>query len=149
MRPAELRRRWAEFHRLRRALFEEGGAVIESPGDAHGRAGALDARTVVQADGDVLWFVHEDAAGDAAAMAAHAERVGRWYAESGRTMAGLRAQLGVLRATASGVSVGLVALLTPVDLWSLWSPAVALVAQPLAREATGRLLRRGMTALLT
>ena len=148
-RPGEIRRRWAEFARLRRALFDEGGAAIESPGDTHGRPGALDARTVVQPDGDVLWFVDEVIARDARALRAHAESVARWYEESGRTTAALRAQLNILRAAASGLAAALVALASPVDLWSLWTPAVALVAQPLVQEVTGRVLRRGMAALLT
>lgn len=148
LRPAEVRRRWADFQKLRNNLFDQGGLTIESPsGQCQGEP--LHARTVIQPDGDVLWFVHEESEAHAALLRAHCDKVADWYRQANTTLSNLSACLKMLRATAATIAYGC----TAAGLWSWWGLTAAVIApvlvQLIARAVLGRLLRKGMAATLS
>lgn len=78
---------------MQRELLAAGGATIATPrppeDEEEAAAFPLAARTVVQADGDLLYLVTDAYRADAAVRALHAERVAAWFAELQRTLATL------------------------------------------------------------
>jgi hypothetical protein len=151
LRPAELRRRWDEFRVLRAELFDTGGATIDWPRDVS-EGSPLLARTVVQPDGDVLWVVHEDFVTDAGMLRSHSESVAGWYESASDTVTALRLYLRTLL-TGASVMASAVAGIGSFQEWGWWAAAVALalvlVLEPIGRAVIGRLMRRGMTAVVT
>ena len=153
--PAEFWRRWVAFRHLRNDLFGAGGAAIESPDPDRGTATTprlVDARTVVQADGDVLWFIRTEAMEDPSVLTTHVQKVADWYAHSARTVNALGVYLRALRVTASFV-IGFLAAVTSAGGWRWWIPVATVVAgtvlQPVIHAVIGWLLRRSMGAVLT
>lgn len=75
-----------EIQRLKADLLTAGGATIDTPAPPVGAAGAGDAfpvaaRTVVQPDGDFLFFVGDSYFVDPDVRQLHADRVSAWFAD--------------------------------------------------------------------
>lgn len=152
--PGTVQRQWSAFGRLRAALFNDGGVTIDTP-PLPGEEGPYRLRTVIQADGDVLWLVRRDLVRQAPILQAHVALVATWYDEASSTVRGLRRYLTVLQA-AIGATVGcgwlagFVASLA-VQGWSLrlwvWramSLLVPLLVPPVAKVLVVRRLRQGL-----
>lgn len=141
-------RQWRSWHGLARDLFGYGGVTIDTPpaeGDEEKLAKtAVQARTVIQPDGDVLVLVRvddDDRLPDGPVLAAHQQRVGEWY-EQGREIVGQAVvTLRVLIGTLSLVAATTLGSFT----WSMVSWQAGLVvlgaAVPLGRWLLGRLAR--------
>ncbi len=88
------RQTWTLLRTTGAELFSRGGAAVESP------AGSEEpyARTVIQPDGDALWFVRHDALADRGLLDQHMTRVGDWYTSTGSAIAGARGYIVRLRA---------------------------------------------------
>jgi hypothetical protein len=111
----EIRADWNDFRETAVALILDGGMTIESPAD-----GSVSARTVIQPDGDAMWFISEAAADDQTLLDAHASRVTGWYERSGaavravkqiaiaflRAVVGLATAIWAVVAAASGLAGG-------------------------------------------
>ncbi len=144
----QIRADWTRFRETVLPLFAEGGATIESPAD-----GPPYARTVIQPDGDVLWFVAEGAADDEVALEAHSALVTDWYdgtaaasatvrqivAAFQRSIAGALAVLWTVVTVASGINWG---------WWALAAGALAAVvavgAMLVARAGLGHWIRKAV-----
>jgi hypothetical protein len=151
----------ARFIALERELFQQAGATINTPDTREDDAGATEAvaptvhaRTVIQADADVLVLVHPDRVHDVELINAHLEQVGAWFARLEATMT---AMVAWLRAAGTVLSVVLFGLLLVVswDLSSWWHELARVLGAVLislavpkllgwtARAALRRVLRRG------
>ena len=111
----KIRADWKDFRETAVALILDGGTTIESSAD-----GSVSARTVIQPDGDAMWFISEAAADDQALLDAHTSRVTGWYERSGgavravkqitiallRAVVGLAAAIWAVVAAASGLAGG-------------------------------------------
>jgi hypothetical protein len=136
-----IRADWSRFRENILPLFADGGATIESSaGDPPY------ARTIIQPDGDVLWFVSAGAADDEEALEAHSALVTGWYdgtaaasatvrqivAAFQRAIAGALAVLWTAATVASGIKLG---------WWALAAGAAAAVvavgAMLIARAGLG------------
>lgn len=152
--PVTVRRQWSAFRRLRAALFDDGGVTIDTP-PRPGEEGPYRLRTVIQADGDVLWLVRGDLVRKAPILQAHVALVATWYDEASATVRGLRRYLEVLQAAIAAVVgcgwlAGFVASIV-VQGWSLrlwvWrsvSLLVPLLVPPVAKFLVMRRLRQGL-----
>jgi hypothetical protein len=122
------------------ALFSRGGATIESPPDGDDPY----ARTVVQPDGDALWFIRDDALTDRGLLDQHAARVADWYDSTGSAIASARAYLTRLQQAAAAL-LGILSAAGTVGRLGWWGIAlaagVAAVAPRLVRSVVGRLVR--------
>jgi hypothetical protein len=151
LRGDERKRVVAAFRQLRDELLAGGGHAIETTS----ADGAVVARTVVQPDGDVLWFVSPDALADGSVLDAHVAAVVGWYERSGELVATLQRYLSKAQELAR-VVLGLVAAAAGVVVGgALRSPLAALLSfagfavvagavMLLLRSAIGRRLRRGI-----
>ena len=110
------------------------------------------ARSVIQPDGDVLFFVREEElTGDAAGVQAHVSTVLQWYQDAagslrtlGASLLAVRWSIAVVLAVSSGAWTA---------AWSAWwstafAVLVAGVALPVLRWFTGLFVRRILTARL-
>lgn len=128
----KIRADWNDFRATAVALLVDGGATIESPEGEPPRA-----RTVIQPDGDALWFVTEDAADDRALLDAHTSLVAGWYERSGaavtavqRIVAGFqRAVAGLLAVIWTGITIA------SGFEWGWWALAAGFVAALLGGAA--------------
>lgn len=145
-----VRGRWEEFRRLRIASYDRGGVTVDQPPRAPEGTPLL-ARSVIQPDGDVLFFVSEEVAADAARAQAHVSTVLQWYQDAAGSLRTIGASLLAVRWTGAG------ALAISSGSWTAawtgwWSTAFALliagVALPVLRWLTGLLVRRALTARL-
>lgn len=143
-----LRGRWQEFRRLRVASFDRGGVTLDQP--LHAPEGTpLLARSVIQPDGDVLFFVNEESADDAAGVQAHVNRVLQWYQDAAGSLRTIGASLLAVRWTGAGVlavSSGSWTAAWPGGWSAAFAVLVAGVALPVLRWLTGLVLRRALTA---
>lgn len=149
----ELRDTWREFGRIRRELLDDGGVTVDSSdADADETApSAVYARTVIQPDGDALWFVRTDAAGDDDRLHAHVARVAEAYHARGAVVATLQRYLVTFQALLGAlVAVPAVALVD--GLHSLVGLAVTAVGSTgvvaAARSGIGWVLRRGLRSAM-
>lgn len=148
--PSALKETWRHFAALRRDLLDDGGTTIETPADG-GDDGGFDCRTVIQADGDALWFVRADKVADAATLRRHAEAVAARYADSEEVVATLRRYLVGLQGACSAVfaAVATVITATAADGAAMWAGlaatgvAIGFVVSGV-RGAIGWFLRRGL-----
>jgi hypothetical protein len=151
LRPAELRRRWGEFQALRTDLFDAGGVTIDSPPNQV-NGSPIHARTVVQPDGDVVWMVDERVVADLAQLRAHTESVIRWYESASDTVTTLGLYLRTVL-TGLSASLGVIVGIGSMAQWDWRGGAVALVvalvAEPIGRWVIGRLMRKGMSSIIT
>lgn len=145
-----IRGRWQEIRRLRVASYDRGGVTVDEPPRAPEGVPLL-ARSVIQPDGDVLFFVSEELAADAARAQAHVSTVLQWYQDAAGSLRTIGASLLAVRWTGAGalaISSG-----TWTAAWTAWwstafAVLVAGVALPVLRWLTGLLLRRTLTARL-
>lgn len=139
----------SDIRRLKRELLDAGGATIETPEPPAGTADdfQLAARTVVQPDGDLLFFVAETYLAEPDVRQLHAARVSAWFAGLERIVTGgavalrraarlLTAAVAVASGLASRQSIasGLAVLVV--------TSSVALLVQGGLRLALGHSLRR-------
>jgi hypothetical protein len=152
LRWTEIRTRWQEIQQLRRELFSEGGVVITVPPDAADGA-PLAARTVVQPDGDVVCFVSEAALhAGSSALGVQMRAVHEWYRKGTATVTALGFYLRALHGALTAVlAVGSGTASVPSFGWWSWGIGVLVtgLVLPLAREVTGRLLRRKLVGRLS
>ena len=147
-----LRGRWQEFQRLLRvASFDRGGVTVDQPQRAPEGTPLL-ARSVIQPDGDVLFFVREEElAADAAHVQAHVSTVLQWYQDAAGSLRTIGASLLVVRWTGAGalaVSSGSWTAAWPGGWSAAFAVVVAGVALPVLRWLTGLVVRRALTARL-
>ena len=121
----KIRADWTDFRETAVALLVDGGTTIESPAD-----GPVFARTVIQPDGDALWFVSEEAADDQALLEAHTSRVAGWCERSGAAVATMRQ---IVAAFQRAVATLLAVVWTGVTAasgfaWGWWALAAGVVA---------------------
>ena len=145
MSPAELARQWAIVRRLVKEMFDAGGVAIESPADQPSGA-AVDARTIIQPDGDVVHFVGAGCLRNEAIRTAHVDRVAAWYATSATAVGSIRSAWRAVGALVSG-ALGLLLGLFSMQAWGGLAGIVALVAVPMGvslamRSLLPRLLRK-------
>lgn len=91
------RAHWRSWRKLAKALFNEGGATIDTPS----LPGLAPLRTLIQADGDVLVIVHQDDPLDEEVLRRHGQRVDDWYTQ---VRAALRRAEVMLEAVAAPIS---------------------------------------------
>ncbi|MDX2378853.1 MAG: hypothetical protein QNM02_03745 [Acidimicrobiia bacterium] len=89
---SRIRADWVNFKSEVLPLFTEGGVTVES---ANGTSPY--ARTVIQSDGDALWFVSDTAVDDDALLAAHVKSVGEWYEVAHSSMRAPQQLIAALR----------------------------------------------------
>ncbi len=94
---------FSEIQRLKADLLSAGGATIETPAPPAGAGDAFPvaARTVVQPDGDFLFFVADSYFVDPDVRQLHADRVSAWFADLERRVTATavalrRAALGLM-----------------------------------------------------
>ena len=143
-----LRGRWEEFRRLGVASIDRGGVTLDRPQRAPEGTPLL-ARSVIQPDGDVLFFVREEEA--AADVHAHVSTVLQWYQDAAGSLRTIVAALLLVRWTGAGaLAISSGALTAAWSAW--WSTAFALVvagvAVPVLRWVIGLGVRRFLTARL-
>jgi hypothetical protein len=140
-----IRADWNDFRETVVALLIDGGATIESPD-----GGPPAARTVIQPDGDAMWFVSADAANDRALLDAHTSRVAAWYERSGTAVAAVQQIAAAFQRAAAGLLAVLGAVLAIVKSseWSWWAlgagAAMAVVGALLFRAGLGRWIRKAV-----
>jgi hypothetical protein len=103
------------------------------------------ARSVVQADGDVVTYIDRSALEDPDRVRAHADALSAWFVGANATMIRLRSLLGAVEATISLLVAAAVAVrsLTTQQWWMLvLIPLVPLLVQALAPRLTGWALRK-------
>jgi hypothetical protein len=152
-RPQEMRDTWREFARIRRELLDDGGITVDSP---VATAGDEDppppyARTVIQPDGDALWYVRTDVTSDDDLLAAHVARVAEAYTARGAVVATLQRYLVAVQALAAA-AVPLLAVAVVHGVSSLVVLAVSAVgstgAVAAVRSAIGWFLRLGLRSAM-
>ena len=135
---------------MRIASYDRGGVTVDEPPRAPEGTPLL-ARSVIQPDGDVLFFVSEESAADAAHVQAHVSTVLQWYQDVAGSLRTIGASLLAVRWTGAG------ALAISSGSWTAawtgwWSAAFAVlvagVALPVLRWLTGLLVQRALTARL-
>jgi hypothetical protein len=158
LKPTVLRDTWREFERIREELLEDGGITVESPGRAGGHEPPLPvfARTVIQPDGDALWFVRTDVAGDRDLLDQHASRVAAVYQRRGAVVATLQRYLSAIQSSISAfiATVGAVLAVVLADgFTSLVGFAVTALASTVGvsgvRGAFGWAIRRGLRTTMS
>ena len=136
---------------MRVASFDRGGVTVDQPQRASEGTPLL-ARSVIQPDGDVLFFVREDElAADAAGVHAHVGTVLQWYQDAAGCLRTLGASLLAVRWTlAAGLAVTSSAFTAAWSAWwsTVFAVFVAGVALPVLRWFTGQVVRRVLTARL-
>lgn len=134
---------WADCRRFKRDLFDNGGAAIETP-DPEVGPDAIFARTVVQADGDVLCFVTERYGDDAGLRQEHDARTDEWFGRLHATVAGISA---TTRTATRWVSVAVVAV-TTVTVTAVSTIIVGLLVAVVTGVAVPVLVRQGLRFLI-
>ncbi|HEX2041916.1 MAG TPA: hypothetical protein VHF24_04695 [Acidimicrobiales bacterium] len=103
--PRRIAALFGEIQRLKADLLTAGGATIDTPDPpaAAGDAFPVAARTVVQPDGDFLFFVGDSYLADAGIRQLHADRVSAWFGD-------LERRVGAAAATLRRAALGLTAV---------------------------------------
>jgi hypothetical protein len=145
---ARVRSAWTDFRETAVALIVDGGATIETPGER-----PISARTVIQPDGDAMWFVREDVADDPEHLDAHAAHVAAWYRRSGLAVGVVQQVVAALQRVATTFLAVIWAALTVLSgiAWGWWALAVAVIAAVVggllllvARAGLGRWIRKAV-----
>jgi hypothetical protein len=145
MSPAEVKRQWDVVRGLVQEMFTSGGVAIESPADQP--SGSLvDARTIIQPDGDVVHFLGDGCLRTEALRTAHLDRVAAWYRSSATAVGSIRSAWRAITALVSGV-LGLLLGLVSALAWGGLVGIAILVVVPMAlslalRSLLPRLLRK-------
>jgi hypothetical protein len=147
MSPGEVARQWSEVRRLVKEMFEHGGATIESPAD-QADGSLVDARTVIQPDGDVVHFVGDGCLRNEGIRTAHVEKVAAWYASSATAFGSIRSAWRAAVALVSG-ALGLLLSVVSSAVWGGYVWVAILVVVPMAlslglRTLLPRLLRKAI-----
>ena len=113
---------------------------------ADGAVDVVHARTVVQPDGDAMWWIDEASFGQPEVIRAHLDAVAAWYRQATGTINALTAYLTTLRVVLSTI-VGLVSGFAAARLWDwrgwLVAVIVPVVLQPLSHAVIGRVAAEG------
>ena len=134
----------SDLRRLALDLFQEGGATIDTPPAA--AAGApLAARTVVQADGDLVCMVDERYCADVELQRAHHRQVEEWFGGMGSTVSGTTDAIRTA-AVSLGLATGLAAGTAAGSPWG--TLAASALAVPAFRAAAWWAVRRGLRRAL-
>jgi hypothetical protein len=158
LKPAVLCDTWREFARIREELLDDGGITVESPGEVgeHEPPLPVFARTVIQPDGDALWFVRTDAASDSDLLEQHASRVAAVYERRGAVVATLQRYLSAIQSAISALvaTVGAVLAVVLADgFTTLVGFAVTAAASTIGvsgvRGAIGWAMRRGLRTTMS
>ena len=145
MNPGELSRQWGVVRRLVQEMFNSGGVTIESPADQP--SGSLvDARTIIQPDGDVVHLLGDGCLRNEALRRAHLDRVDAWYRSSATAVGAIRSAWRAIVALVSG-ALGLLLGVASAVVWGGYVWIAILVAVPMAlslalRSLLPRLLRK-------
>ena len=145
MNPAELLQQWRVVKRLAGEMFTAGGVAIESPADQP--SGSLvDARTIIQPDGDVVHFLGARCLRDEAIRRAHLDKVETWYRTSAAAVGSVRSAWRAAVAFASG-ALGLLLGLFSMQVWGGYVGLLVLAIVPMGaslglRSLLPRVLRR-------
>jgi hypothetical protein len=126
-------------------MFTAGGVAIESPADQP-CGSQVDARTIIQPDGDVVHFLGAGCLRNQAIRAAHLDRVATWYATSASAVGSSRSAWRAAVAVVSG-ALGLLLGLASAAVWGgyVWLLVLAVVPMVLSlalRSLLPRLLRK-------
>jgi hypothetical protein len=128
-------------------MFESGGATIESPaGQANGSP--LDARTVIQPDGDVVHFMGDRCLRNEGIRTAHVDKVAAWYATSATAVGSIRSAWRAAVALVSG-ALGLALGVVSSAVWGGYVWIAILVGVPMVlslglRSLLPRVLRKAI-----
>ena len=145
MNPGELKRQWGVVRRLVQEMFNAGGVAIESPtGQQPGSL--VDARTIIQPDGDVVHVLGDGCLRNEAIRRAHLDRVDAWYATSATAVGSIRSAWRAIVALVSG-ALGLLLGVASAVLWGgyVWIAVLVVVPMVLSlglRSLLPRLLRK-------
>ena len=145
MSPGEVKRQWRVVRDLVQEMFKAGGVVIESPTDQ--QPGSLvDARTIIQPDGDVVHFLGDGCLRNEAIRTAHLDRVSTWYATSATAVGSIRSVWRAIVALVSG-ALGLLLSLVSAQVWGgyVWIAILVVVPMVLSlglRSLLPRVLRK-------
>jgi hypothetical protein len=145
MNPAEVKRQWGVVRGLVQEMFKAGGVAIESPADQ--QPGSLvDARTIIQPDGDVVHFLGDGCLRSEAIRTAHLDTVSTWYATSATAVGSIRSAWRAIVALASGTLGLLLGVASAVILGGyVWIAVLVVVPMVLSlglRSLLPRLLRK-------
>jgi hypothetical protein len=138
MNPAELLRQWRVVKRLAGEMFTAGGVAIESPADQPSGS-PVDARTIIQPDGDVVHLLGARCLRDESIRRAHLDKVAGWYATSASAVGSVRSAWRAAVAFVSG-ALGLLLGLFSMQVWGGLVGVVALVAVPMGASLSLRSL---------
>ena len=145
MNPAELLRQWRVVKQLAREMFRAGGVAIESPADQPSGS-PVDARTIIQPDGDVVHFLGARCLRDQAIRRAHLDKVESWYSSSATAVGSVRSAWRAAVALVSG-ALGLLLGLFSMQVWGGYAWLLVLAIVPMGaslglRSLLPRVLRR-------
>ena len=126
MKPAEVKHQWGVVRGLVQEMFKAGGVAIESPVDQ--QPGSLvDARTIIQPDGDMVHFLGDGCLRTEALRTAHLDRVAAWYLTSATAVGSIRRAWRAAVALVSGALGLLLGLLSALAWGGLVGIAILVV----------------------
>jgi hypothetical protein len=138
MTPAEVKRQWVVVRELVEDMFNTGGVAIESPADQP-TGSLVDARTIIQPDGDVVHFLGDGCLRNEALRTAHLDRVAAWYRSSATAVGSIRSAWRAIAALVSG-ALGLLLGVASAVLWGGYVWIAILIVVPMALSLTLRSL---------
>jgi hypothetical protein len=138
MTPAEVKRQWVVVRELVEDMFNTGGVAIESPADQP-TGSLVDARTIIQPDGDVVHFLGDGCLRNEALRTAHLDRVAAWYRSSATAVGSIRSAWRAIAGLVSG-ALGLLLGVASAVLWGGYVWIAILIVVPMALSLTLRSL---------